>query len=295
MTFAQYFSQSFSQVGFHWHAARINLLVIMLIFLLEFWQLGWAQSSLRKIISGKKTALLDIQFFILRSFNLVRPLALMMFFVVFMLGQTIGEHLHWRFLQDWSGPFYLKAALVLFLSEFLDYWAHRLNHRIPALWEMHKVHHSATELSVFTDFRSHPGDQLADYLFRVFPLALIGLNPVELMALSFIRIFHSALQHSNLRGTWGWFGKYILLSPRAHHIHHSLNPVHYNKNFSFFFTCFDHFFGTWHEDQGEELKYGINSEQKEEVHLWRALWFPYWHFLRTAFLRNKDFINNKIK
>ena len=33
-------------------------------------------------------------------------------------------------------------------------------HRIPALWEFHKVHHSAEVLTPITFYRSHPVDML---------------------------------------------------------------------------------------------------------------------------------------
>ena len=48
-------------------------------------------------------------------------------------------------------------SLVAFLCEDLfRYITHRLMHRVPALWELHKVHHSAEVLTPFTVYRTHP-------------------------------------------------------------------------------------------------------------------------------------------
>jgi sterol desaturase/sphingolipid hydroxylase (fatty acid hydroxylase superfamily) len=51
------------------------------------------------------------------------------------------------------------VTLVLFLGYELGYWIdHLLKHRIPALWELHKVHHTAEVLTPLTTFRMHPLD-----------------------------------------------------------------------------------------------------------------------------------------
>ncbi len=48
-------------------------------------------------------------------------------------------------------------TVMLFLAYELGYWLnHYLSHRVPFLWEFHKVHHSATVLTPLTNFRVHP-------------------------------------------------------------------------------------------------------------------------------------------
>ncbi len=49
------------------------------------------------------------------------------------------------------------VTLMLFLAYELGYWFnHWLCHRVPLLWEFHKVHHSAEVLTPLTNFRVHP-------------------------------------------------------------------------------------------------------------------------------------------
>ncbi|HEV7384017.1 MAG TPA: sterol desaturase family protein, partial [Phenylobacterium sp.] len=85
-------------------------------------------------------------------------------------------------------------TLVLFLAYEFAYWVdHVLSHRVPALWEFHKVHHTAETLSPLTNFRVHPVDTLVfanicgvmvggatgalQYAFgQVSPLSLSGAN-----------------------------------------------------------------------------------------------------------------------
>jgi sterol desaturase/sphingolipid hydroxylase (fatty acid hydroxylase superfamily) len=57
----------------------------------------------------------------------------------------------------------LDAArtLALFLAYELGFFVdHTLKHRIPALWELHKAHHSAEVLTPLVNFRVHPLDSL---------------------------------------------------------------------------------------------------------------------------------------
>ena len=52
-------------------------------------------------------------------------------------------------------------TLALFLAYDLGFFVdHTLKHRIPALWELHKTHHSAEVLTPLVNFRVHPLNSL---------------------------------------------------------------------------------------------------------------------------------------
>jgi sterol desaturase/sphingolipid hydroxylase (fatty acid hydroxylase superfamily) len=57
-------------------------------------------------------------------------------------------------------PTYVTRSVVtvmLFLAYELGYWFnHWLSHKVPLLWEFHKVHHNAEVLTPLTNFRVHP-------------------------------------------------------------------------------------------------------------------------------------------
>ena len=74
--------------------------------------------------------------------------------VVAMLTRLLGAHspTHWPI-----GLVMIIATLGELLAYEFGYWAaHYLFHRIPALWEFHKVHHSAEVMTTFTEMRQHP-------------------------------------------------------------------------------------------------------------------------------------------
>ena len=55
-------------------------------------------------------------------------------------------------------------TIVVFLAFELGYWFHHyLSHRIPFMWEFHKVHHTAEVLTPVTIFRVHPLDTVVYY------------------------------------------------------------------------------------------------------------------------------------
>src|SRR5438552_2428378 len=83
---------------------------------------------------------------------------------------------------------------------------------VPALWELHKVHHSANVLTPLTVFRIHPLDGLifsnilavslsvtngaANYLFGK-PITLISIDDTNVILVLFVHIYVH-LQHTHL-------------------------------------------------------------------------------------------------
>ncbi|HVJ55719.1 MAG TPA: sterol desaturase family protein [Aliidongia sp.] len=166
-------------------------------------------------------------------------------------------------------------TLVAFLGYELGYYVdHYLKHKIPFLWEFHKIHHSAEVLTPLTVFRVHPIDTLifinvvaivAGALHGIFTY-VIGKN-VNLYLISDTNIITVAfffllahLQHSQfwipLRGLAGR----ILLSPAHHQIHHSIDPAHYDRNLGSFLAIWDWMFGTLSvpEKETPRLEFGIS-------------------------------------
>src|SRR5262249_14456192 len=66
----------------------------------------------------------------------------------------------------------MTAGDILALDAGL-FLAHYLQHRVPALWEFHKTHHSAAVLMPITVFRMHPVDLWLNFQATGI---LLGLN-----------------------------------------------------------------------------------------------------------------------
>ena len=136
-------------------------------------------------------------------------------------------------------------TILLFLAYELGYWLnHYLSHRIPFLWEFHKVHHSATVLTPLTNFRVHPvymciflnilalfigtANGFGNYIFgQAAHQYAVSENNIILVFFIYLYVH---LQHTQLWISFtGWLG-HLFMSPAHHQIHHSRNPAHFNKN-----------------------------------------------------------------
>ncbi len=175
---------------------------------------------------------------------------------------------------DWMAR--IITTLMLFLAYEFGYFVdHTLSHRVPFLWEFHKVHHSAETLSPLTNFRVHPVDSflfanivaitmgftgaLCLWLFGAAakPFALDGVN-ILMLAFMFT-ILH--LQHAQL---WirlpGKLGHW-LLSPAHHQLHHSTDPAHFNCNMGSTTTVFDRMFSSHilPQERPKALRFGVDG------------------------------------
>jgi sterol desaturase/sphingolipid hydroxylase (fatty acid hydroxylase superfamily) len=80
----------------------------------------------------------------------------------------------------------------------------------------------------------NPG--ISDLLALWIWVAYTGINSVN-----------QFLVHSNLRANYGWVGRWLIVSPANHRVHHSIQPEHLGKNFSVTLVLWDRVFGTFHE------------------------------------------------
>ena len=165
-------------------------------------------------------------------------------------------------------------TVVLFLAYELGYWLHHyLCHRVPFLWEFHKVHHTANVLTPLTVFRVHPIDTLlfanmlavavgsahgvASYMLGV-TMSPYAVTDTNLILVVFIHAYVH-FQHSHLWMSFRGMAGRILLSPAHHQVHHSNNPVHFNKNLGSCLAIWDWVFGTLHipAKAREPLSFGV--------------------------------------
>jgi len=183
------------------------------------------------------------------------------------------------------------GTLVLFLAAELGHWIdHWLSHRVPFLWELHKVHHSAEVLSPLTSFRMHPLDGLkfANIIALAMGLADAGLtwllgdpanaftvydrNVIALAALYTVQ----HLQHTHLWVVYpGPLGK-LITSPAQHLIHHSTDPAHFGKNLGGLLNVCDRVFGTFHAPAArrERLVLGLGPEESRHDTVMEGLVMP---------------------
>ena len=170
----------------------------------------------------------------------------------------------------------IALTLSLFVvDDFLRWYVHYLFHRIPELWEFHKVHHSAEVLNFATSERFHPlelvvtgatlalGMGVVNGLFIGFfgdKLTITTIAGANVFLFLF-NVCGGVLRHSPF---WISFGPVVekwVISPAMHQIHHSDRPEHFDRNLGGSLAIWDRMFGTLHIPKGREIeRFGIGAE-----------------------------------
>ncbi|MDG0998904.1 MAG: sterol desaturase family protein [Gammaproteobacteria bacterium] len=131
---------------------------------------------------------------------------------------------------------------LLLMGHLTFYAAHFLSHKIPFLWQFHRVHHSSVNLDSISTSRFHIVDKAlfaAPYLILV---AYFQPDPgLTFLYISF-RDFWGRYSHGNISDAH-WLG-YFMSNPKFHRWHHSNHPEAIDKNFSAEFNFLDYMFGT---------------------------------------------------
>ncbi|OLP16190.1 fatty acid hydroxylase [Leptolyngbya sp. 'hensonii'] len=128
-------------------------------------------------------------------------------------------------------PIWLQLFEAMLVADIGYYFAHRLLHCVPWLWRFHQVHHSAKELDWLAAVKVHPLDQVFTKVFQLVPLLLLGFSQETFAAYVLISAAIAFFIHANLKVDCGVL-KWIIMTPEAHHCHHSSDPGRYNKNFA---------------------------------------------------------------
>ena len=147
-----------------------------------------------------------------------------------------------------TSPAWVQFLVFLVLKDLLEWGVHNLLHRVPWLWEFHKVHHSIEELDWIGNFRFHWMEIVVYQGLAYLPLMILGARDDVILAIAVVSTLVGFLNHANLNISWGPL-RYLINSPRMHVWHHDLDwPADRPSgvNFGIVFSAWDWLFGTAH-------------------------------------------------
>ena len=212
------------------------------------------------------------------------------------LGDQLETRVGWlRWELPSEGILGIAAGFAVFylISSFVGYWHHRLMHW-RWFWQLHRFHHSATELNILTGFRENPGAAVVNVLLTLSPLFFLKVPDAGLFA-SFVLVNQiiSSLQHSELQWSYGWVGRWIIASPQMHQIYHSVDEEHRDRNFAIC-PLWDRMFGTWYAGANRPSAYGI----LDPAHVERPFsqWLTdVWYFYRDVYRDVAQWLVNLVR
>ncbi len=156
----------------------------------------------------------------------------------------------------------LALSLFFLIADFLQWNIHRLLHVIPALWKVHKIHHSVKEMGFAAHFRYNWMEPIVYKSMLYIPIILMGgFNLNDVFVVHFITIAIGHLNHANLGWDYG-FLKYIVNNPKMHIWHHSkIIPNKYGVNFGISLSLWDYVFKTnYIPNDGKNIEIGFEGE-----------------------------------
>ena len=154
----------------------------------------------------------------------------------------------------------LGFVFFVAVASHTNYWMHRALHVQPFLWRLHKLHHSQSEFTGLSNYRNHPLEVLfSGYVGALIIAVLCPFTSEYARFYGYFIFCMGVFTHSGIRTNLGPL-EWVLVSPMAHRVHHSLDPRHVDHNYGFAFSVWDRLYGTYvHVDANEEITLGIRE------------------------------------
>jgi sterol desaturase/sphingolipid hydroxylase (fatty acid hydroxylase superfamily) len=166
-------------------------------------------------------------------------------------------------LLRWAALEPIAAGIVgVIVLDFSYYLLHVAMHKVPALWRIHRVHHSDPVVDVTTTIRQHPAEGLLRYATLTAFACTFG---VGLAAFTVYRVWSALsglVEHANVRLPRAVDGAMALVanSPDFHRIHHSRDVRETDTNYGNCFTVFDRAFATFTpSERGRTVTCGLDG------------------------------------
>ncbi|QKX04286.1 sterol desaturase family protein [Aquimarina sp. TRL1] len=155
--------------------------------------------------------------------------------------------------------------IFFLISDFIQWNTHRLLHRIPFLWNFHKVHHSVKQMGFSAHLRYHWMEPVVYKSILYIPIAIIGDYKAQDVALvHFFALIIGHINHANLGWDYGIL-KYILNNPKMHIWHHAKKmppSVRYGINFGLTLSIWDYLFKTSYiPEDGKNIELGFEGDE----------------------------------
>jgi sterol desaturase/sphingolipid hydroxylase (fatty acid hydroxylase superfamily) len=179
-----------------------------------------------------------------------------------------------------DAPPLLEGALSFLALGALIYWQHRLFHRIPLLWRLHRMHHSDVEFDATTGVRFHPVEIALSMAIKVAAVVALGAPVLAVIAFEVALNATSMFNHANLDlpPALDRALRRVIVTPDMHRVHHSTHREEHDSNYGFNLSWWDHVFASYTAQPREghlQMRIGLRQfREAADQHLWPLLVQP---------------------
>jgi sterol desaturase/sphingolipid hydroxylase (fatty acid hydroxylase superfamily) len=160
-------------------------------------------------------------------------------------------------------PFWAQIVSSVVILDFsAGYVSHRGLHMVPALWRVHRIHHSDPFVDVTTTYRTHPVETLWRFLFVLVPVWTLGIPAQAVLIQRLLQAGNGILEHANVR-LWAPLDRLLSqfwVTPNVHKIHHSRARAETNSNYGNVLSLYDRLLGTFTPaERAHSVVYGLDD------------------------------------
>lgn len=179
-------------------------------------------------------------------------------------------------------PSIITIVLSLLLLDIVIYWQHRLFHRVPILWRLHKVHHADAHVDTSTGLRFHPIEIVLSILVKLVTVSVLGAPAIAILIFEITLNGLAMFNHANIRLPPAIEKplRLVLMTQILHRIHHSQRVSETNSNYGFSVIWWDWIFGSYKSDAKKpdnEIDISLREypSPKQNASLWGLFVMPF--------------------
>jgi sterol desaturase/sphingolipid hydroxylase (fatty acid hydroxylase superfamily) len=182
------------------------------------------------------------------------------------------EHASVQWTSRWPMPAQWVFAFIAW--DLCFYWMHRMHHKVPLLWAVHRIHHQGEHFNLSLGIRNGWYSSLTNFPF-IAVLAILGVPLDMFIAVSSLHYAVQLYNHNALVGRSGILDKF-LVTPSNHRVHHGMDPRYIDRNFGGTLLLWDRLFGSWQPERDDiDMRFGVHGGMPSQNPLWAnnpSLW-----------------------
>lgn len=159
----------------------------------------------------------------------------------------LAQQRGWGLLNQFDRPDWLALLIGVLVLDCVIYFQHVMFHALPALWRLHRMHHSDLDFDTTTGVRFHPIEILLSMGVKLAAIMTLGPSALAVLVFEIALNATSLFNHGNVQlpARLDRLLRRVVVTPEMHRVHHSSLPYETNSNFGFSFPWWDHLFGTY--------------------------------------------------
>ncbi|MBV8770962.1 MAG: sterol desaturase family protein [Deltaproteobacteria bacterium] len=184
----------------------------------------------------------------------------------------LAAHRGWGLLNNLPLPGWGAFVASMVLLDLAIYLQHVIFHAVPALWRIHRMHHTDLDFDVTTGVRFHPIEIVLSMLTKFGIVVTLGAPPAAVLSFEVLLNATSMFNHGNVHipVRFDRRVRWLVVTPDMHRVHHSIVAGETNSNFGFNLPWWGHLFGTYRGQPAaghEGMTIGI-EQFREPRELW---------------------------